>query len=163
MLALVGQFWLASKPKHLGGSIINLQWFVKRVTELVFIDNDFECFAQDCGWQGPFFSWDEARRFLLRCELDAVFFHLYLGSEEEWRRKPEPLTRVFPTPRHAVDYIMETFPIVKRKDIAQHGEYRTKNLILEIYDSMQRAKETGQPYQTILNPPPADPRVAHKT
>ena len=63
--------------------------------------------------------------------------------------------------RDDADYILETFPIVKRKDIAQFGEYRTKNMILEIYDAMQRAKETGQPYQTILDPPPADPRVAH--
>ena len=27
---------------------------------------------------------------------------------------------------------METFPIVKRKDMARHGEYRTKRVILEI-------------------------------
>ena len=63
--------------------------------------------------------------------------------------------------RDDADYILETFPIVKRKDIAQFGEYRTKNLILEIYDAMQQAKESGRPYQTILDPPPADPQVAH--
>jgi len=56
---------------------------------------------------------------------------------------------------------METFPIVKRKDEAAHGEYRTKRVILEIYDAMQQAIETGQPYQTLLDPPPADSRVAH--
>ena len=49
--------------------------------------------------------------------------------------------------RDDVDY-METFPIVKRKDEAAHGEYRTKRVILEIYDAIQRAKESGQPYQT---------------
>ena len=58
-------------------------------------------------------------------------------------------------------YIMETFPIVRCKDEAAHGEYRTKRVILEIYDAMQQAIETGQPYQTLLDPPPADPRVAH--
>lgn len=26
---------------------------------------------------------------------------------------------------------------------------------------MQQAIETGRPYQTLLDPPPADPRVAH--
>ena len=59
---------------------------------------------------------------------------------------------------------METFPIVKRKDEAAHGRgaYRTKRVILEIYDMMQRAKESGQPYQALLDPPPADPRVAHR-
>ena len=57
---------------------------------------------------------------------------------------------------------METFPIVKRKDVAAHGEYRTKRVILEIYDAMQRAMDTGEPYQTRLDPPPADPHVAHE-
>ena len=42
-----------------------------------------------------------------------------------------------------------------------HGEYCTKRVILEIYDEMRRAMETGEPYQTRLDPPPADPRVAH--
>ncbi|MBU0703865.1 MAG: hypothetical protein KKC18_08355 [Chloroflexi bacterium] len=27
--------------------------------------------------------------------------------------------------------------------------------------AMQRAIETGEPYQTLLDPPPADPRMAH--
>ena len=56
---------------------------------------------------------------------------------------------------------METFPIVKRKDEQQHGEYRTKRVILEMYDAMQRAIDTGEPYQTRLDPPPADPRCCH--
>ena len=34
---------------------------------------------------------------------------------------------------------MDTFPIVKRKDEAAHGEYRTKRVILEIYDAMHEA------------------------
>ena len=75
--------------------------------------------------------------------MDAAFFHLY-GIE-----------------RDDVSYIMETFPIVKRKDEQRHGEYRTKRVILEIYDEMARAMETGRPYQTRLDPPPADPKVAH--
>jgi hypothetical protein len=52
---------------------------------------------------------------------------------------------------------METFPIVKRKDEAQHGEYRTKRVILEMYDAMQRAIDTGAPYQSRLDPPPGPP------
>ncbi len=56
---------------------------------------------------------------------------------------------------------METFPTVKRKDEKQYGEYRTKRVILEIYDEMRRAMETGEPYETRLEPPPADPAVAH--
>jgi len=136
-------------------------WLLPRVLELTYTAWDLESFARDCGWPGPPYRWDEERRFVLRCELDAAFFRLYLGPEEEWRRQPEALTKDFPTPRHAVDYIMETFPIVKRRDEESHGEYRTKRLILEIYDEMQQAVDTGRQYQTRLDPPPADPRVAH--
>ncbi|MFL5658890.1 MAG: hypothetical protein ACJ8CB_32490 [Ktedonobacteraceae bacterium] len=60
-----------------------------------------------------------------------------------------------------VDYIMETFPIVKRKDKKEYSEYQTKRVILEIFDEMRRAMETGETYRTPLDPPPADPAVAH--
>ncbi len=124
---------------------------------------DLESFAQDCGWSGPPFRWDEERRFLLRCELDAAFFHLYLGPETEWRQQPAAATtKAFPTPRDAVSYILDTFPIVKRKDEAKfNGDYRTKRVILEIYDTLTTAMQTGQPYQTRLNPAPASLAVAH--
>ena len=57
---------------------------------------------------------------------------------------------------------MGTFPIVKRRDEAKYGEYRTKRVILEIYDGMTETSRTGKPYQTRLDPPPAEPRVAHE-
>jgi len=56
-----------------------------------------------------------------------------------------------------MDYSFETFPIVKREDEQKYGEYRTKRVILECYDAMAEAMRTGRPYQTILDPPPADP------
>lgn len=137
-------------------------WLLPRVLELTYTAWDLEAFAQACGWSGPPFRWDEERRFLLRCELDAAFFHLYLGSEEEWRKEPEALTKAFPTPRHAVDYILDTFPIVKRKDEAKfNGDYRTKRVILEIYDALTAAMQSAQSYQTRLNPAPASLAVAH--
>lgn len=52
---------------------------------------------------------------------------------------------------------MDTFPIVKRKDEAKHGTYRTKDTILQIYDALAESIASGHPYQTLLNPPPADP------
>lgn len=118
-------------------------WILERVVELSYTAWDLQPFARDCGYDGPPFRWDEDRRFLLRCELDAAYFHLYGIARDD------------------VDYIMETFPIVKRRDVSAHGEYRTKRVILEIYDAMQQAMDTGEPYQTRLDPPPADPRVAH--
>src|SRR5438128_7310052 len=58
--------------------------------------------------------------------------------------------------RDDVDYILETFPIVKRKDEQAHGEYRTKRVILDIYDAIQQVIETGtSSYHTRLDPPPA--------
>jgi len=145
-------------------------WLLPRVLELTYTAWDLKPFAEDCGYSGPPYRWDDDRRFLLRCELDAAFFHIYLPVEtnSDWRpaegETAEDLTRLkasFPTPRDAVAYIMDTFPIVKRKDQAAHGEYRTKRVILEIYDAMAEAALTGIPYQTRLDPPPADPRCAH--
>lgn len=146
-------------------------WLLSRVLELTYTAWDLEPFAQDCGWAGPPFRWDEERRFLLRCELDAAFFHLYLPAEAngDWRlaegETAEDLARLkasFPTPRGAVAYIMDTFPIVRRKDEAKfEGDYRTKRVILEIYDALAESIRSGQPYHTRLDPPPADPRCCH--
>ena len=158
-------------------AVIAANWLVPRVLELTYTAWDLEPFARDCGWDGPPFRWDEGRRFLLRCELDTAFFHLYLPSDEngEWRQAatadgcpydetPEQLAELkghFPTPRDAVAHIMDTFPIVRRKDEQEHGSYRTKDTILAIYDAMQDSIRTGRPYQTRLDPPPADPRCCH--
>jgi hypothetical protein len=145
-----------------GGTRALVDWVVPLVLELTHTAWDLEAFARDCGWSGPPFRWDEERRFLLRCELDAAFFHLYLGPETEWRQQPEALTKAFPTPRDAVDYIMETFSIVKRKDEAKcNGDYRTKRTILEIYDALGEAAQSGKAYQTLLKPPPGSIRAAH--
>ena len=132
---------------------------------------DLQSYAHDGGWTGPPFRWDEARRFLLRCELDAAFFHLYLPAEQsgDWRpadgETAADLARLkvsFPTPRDAVVYIMDTFPIVRRRDEAEFdGGYRTRRVILEIYDALAESMRTGQPYQTRLDRSPADPRCCH--
>jgi len=137
-------------------------WIALRVLELTYTAWDLEAFAQDCGWSGPPFRWDEERRFLLRCELDAAFFHLYLGPETEWRQQPAALTQAFPTPRAAVSYILDTFPIVKRKDEAKfNGDYRTKRTILEIYDALTECQRTGKAFVSSLTPVPASLAVAH--
>jgi hypothetical protein len=129
------------------------------------------------GHAGPPFRWDNERRFVLRCELDAAYFHLYLTTTEEGQWRPAlvadgsvrdetvgelaALKCHFPTPRDAVGYIMDTFPIVRRRDEEKWGEFRTKRVILEIYDAMQDSIRSGRAYQTRLDPPPADPRCCH--
>ena len=154
-----------------------LKFMVPRILELLCTGEDIRDFVRDCGWEGPPFRWDEERRFLLRCELDAAFFHLYLPAEEngDWRparrsdgcphdETPEQLAelkRRFPTPRDAVTYILDTFPIVRRKDEQRHDDYRTKHTILDIYDAPQASFATDEPYRTRLTPPPADPSRCH--
>jgi hypothetical protein len=119
-------------------------WIVPRALEMTYTAWDLRSFAKDCDFDGPPLVWNDDRRVQIRCELDAAFFHLYGIARDD------------------VDYIMDTFPIVKRKDEQNsNGDYRTKRVILEIYDAMAEATKTGQGYQSRLDPPPADPRVAH--
>jgi hypothetical protein len=93
-------------------------------------------FAQDLGDYGEPFIWNRERRLLLRAELDASFFHLYGINRED------------------TDYILDTFPIVRRKDEGTYGEFRSKRVILEIFDAMQHAIDSGEPYETVLDPAP---------
>ncbi|MGH3634773.1 MAG: Eco57I restriction-modification methylase domain-containing protein, partial [Mycobacterium sp.] len=126
--------------QKLGGANLTFSTF----EQLPIIDpNALQCTPD---WaHGRLLDWVDGRATLLnharseqftsqaRAELDAAFFHLY-GIE-----------------RDDVEYIMETFPIVKRKDIAAHGEYRTKRMILAIYDAMAEAEATGVPYASSLD------------
>lgn len=109
------------------------EWINHRAVELNYTAYDLKDFARSLGADRAPYVWQPSRREEVRAELDAAFFHLY-GIE-----------------RDDVDYIMETFPIVKRKDIVAHGEYRTKRLILEIYDAMAEAERTGVPYVSPLD------------
>ena len=140
-IAVVGPSQMEMASPWSKGTIA--EWLKPRVMELTYTAWDLKGFASELGYHGPPFVWVPARRELLRAELDSAFFHIY-GIE-----------------RHDVDHIMETFPIVKRKNEAVHGEYRTKRLILERYDALAEAAASGTAYETVLNPPPADPSCAH--
>ena len=72
---------------------------------------------------------DPVQRAQVRAELDALMFHVYGVTRSE------------------VSYVMDTFPIVKRKDEATFGTYRTKDLILSAYDAMAEAQSSGRTYQ----------------
>lgn len=113
------------------------EWLSSRVRELVVTTWSLRAISE------PPFVWDELRRKAIRAEVDAAFFHLY-GFE-----------------RDDVSYAMDRFPIVRRKDEADFGEFRTRRLILEAFDAMQSAVDAGFSYQSPLQPPPGQgPRHA---
>lgn len=133
------------KPAPWQPDLTLADWLNPRILELTYTAEDLRPFAEDMGYNGEPFVWDEERRFQLRAELNAAFFHLYLPANPDgtWKRAKKEtdaeyktLCAAFPTPRHAVDYIMETFPIVKKKDEKAYGRYRTKEAILREYDGM---------------------------
>jgi hypothetical protein len=146
------------------------QWLLPRVLELSYTAWDLRSFAQDCGCTGPPFQWNEERRYLIRCELDAAFFHLYLPADDTGHWLPVEggasedmarLTSNFATPRDAVAYMLDTFPVLSRREEEQLSEYRTKRIVLEIYDQMQRAWSSSVRYESRLRPAAADPQMAH--
>jgi hypothetical protein len=92
------------------------QWIASRVLELTYTAWDLRPWAIELGYHGEPFIWDELRREQLRAELDACFFHLYGYSRDQ------------------VEHAMESFPIIKRRDEKQFGEYRTKRQILELFE-----------------------------
>lgn len=114
-------------------------FLIPRVLELTCTAHDMTPFAADLGDPGGPFRWDEARRHQIRAELDAFFFHLYRVGRAD------------------TAYILDTFPIVRRRDEARYGDYRTKDLVLTAYDQMAASGVTeGGTYTSPLSPPPGD-------
>ena len=90
------------------------------VLELTYTAHDMAPFARDMGYVDetgevrPPFPWNEDRRLILRCKLDAVFFYLYGVTD-----------------RDDIRYIYSTFPIVEREEKAVYGGvYRSRELCL---------------------------------
>ena len=142
------------------------EWLLPRALELTYTARDLEPFASNCGWNAPPFNWNSDRRFHLRCQLDAALFHLYFPAHVDGRWRPAggihgcwceetpdqlvELERRFATPRDAVAHIMDTFPIVSRKDEMAGRAFRTKQTILSIYDAMQASAAESKPRRTSL-------------
>jgi hypothetical protein len=131
----------APTPWHRSTSLA--EWILPRVLELTYTAWDLVGFARDHGYDGPPYRWDEERRFWLRAELDAAYFHLYGLAPDE------------------VDHVMESFWLVRQRDEKAHDSYRTKVAILDLYQRMADAAAKSSEYQTVLDPPPADPSIAH--
>ncbi len=111
---------------RLFGPMMAREIVAREVLHLTYTAHDMAAFARDMGYvdedgeaHAPF-AWDEADRRQRRARLDALFFHLYGLSREE------------------ADYILSTFPIVRRHDEAAfEGRFVTRDLILAQMAALQ--------------------------
>lgn len=121
-------------------SVTLSQFLRARVLELTYTAHDMEPWARDLGYMGDVFRWDEARRFALRCEIDAAMFVLYGLARDE------------------VEHVMDSFPVVREKDERAHGEFRTKRVVLEHFDAFTGVGPAiAATTSTPVAPPPAPP------
>ena len=88
------------------------------VLRLTYTSHDMEPFARDLGYNGSPFTWDREERRHLRARLDALYFHLYGISNDD------------------AEYILSTFPIVRREDKVEFGRYRTKEMIISYMNAL---------------------------
>ncbi|WP_068396382.1 hypothetical protein [Kribbia dieselivorans] len=109
-------------------------WLTRRVVFLLADSDDMTPLTDEFGARIGSGGWG-VHRHLIRAEIDAAIFHLFGIARDD------------------VDYIMDTFPIVKRKDEAAYGEYRTKRLILDVYDQMAEAIASGTTYASPFDAP----------
>ena len=72
----------------------------------------------------------EARRAQLRAELDAWYARAYGLTRDELRNILDPADV------HGPDFPGETFRVLKEKELAKFGEYRTRRLVLEAWDKL---------------------------
>lgn len=112
-------------------------WVKARVCELVYTSWSVKGFAHDLGEMGPPFVWDVERRATMRAELDAMAFHVY-GLE-----------------RDEVEHVIDSFFVVRKDEEKAYGEFRSKRLILERYDTMASAEDGGT-YTCPLTPAPGE-------
>ncbi len=108
-----------------------LAFITPKVLELTYTSHSLAPFARDLGHDGPPFVWDEDRRANLRADLDTFYARAYGLTRDELRYILDPADVM------GEDYPSETFRVLKEKEIRQHGEYRTRRLVLEAWDRME--------------------------
>lgn len=107
------------------GGVRAAELVAARVLELTYTAHDLAGFARDTGHldqQGavlPPFTWDAERRLHLRCQLDALYLHLYgIGrSDAEW--------------------ILDSFGALSRREQRASGRYRTRELVLDYWSAYE--------------------------
>lgn len=127
----------------------DLDAFVRpRVLELTFTSYRIRPYAEDVvgGDPGLPYRWVPERRDQLRAELEAAMLILYGLDRED------------------TEHVLDSFPIVRRYEERDYGEFRTERLVLAAYDAMTTAAKTGVPFVSPLDPPPGEgPRHEERT
>lgn len=118
-------------------------WAARRVAELSCTSARLAPLAGALLGREQSFAYDDERRYLLRAELDAAVF-LLAGFEAD-----------------AAVFVMDSLDKVAAREARDFGEYRSRKIVPEIMAAMVDAARSGGTYQTRLDPPPADARVAH--
>ncbi|MGW7412462.1 Eco57I restriction-modification methylase domain-containing protein [Streptomyces sp. NPDC054863] len=105
-------------------------WIRTRVLELTYTSYEMIPWSRYLDDDGAPFLWDDDRRFQIRAELDAAYFHLY-GIE-----------------RADLDLVLDSFRAFRNRKPELFR--RTKDEIIRVYEAMA----SGTPYKTPLDPPP---------
>ena len=111
-----------------GSGITRAEAVTMRVLELTYTAHELEGFAAGLGYNGPPFPWQDKARHRLKCELDAIFAHMYEldRSQVEWILDSTPPGVSFPT--------------LKRNEQGRLGEYRTQRYVLHAFDQISRGQ-----------------------
>lgn len=110
-------------------------WVASYVLELSYTSWRLRPYAQEMGDDGPPFRWDPERRALLRADLDAAFFHVYGLTRPE------------------AEHVLDSFVVVRKYEVRDHGEYRTRRLVLDAYDRMTAAAAGGLAWTSLAEIP----------
>lgn len=127
----------------------DLEFVRTRVLELTYTSHALKLWAEDLGYSGAPFAWNEDRRGGLRAELDVFFARKYGLTEEELQYVLDPAKAKGP------GYPSETFRVLKEREIRQFDEYRTERLVLEAWKQM----DADQPSDTLPAPVALPPLV----
>src|SRR6516225_8837790 len=92
---------------------------------------------------GTTFPMGTRRRVLLQAEIDAAVLHLYALS------------------RAQAEWLLDSFTVLRKYEEADHDEFRTKRLVLEIFDEIAMVRKAGSVFRTRLDPGPADPSCCY--
>ena len=111
-----------------------INFVLARVIELSYTAEDMAPWAESVGFIGEPFAFNPLRRSKLVAELDAFYARKYGLNREELRYILDP------SDVKGDGYPSETFAVLKRNEMREHGEYRTQRLVLEAWDKLERGE-----------------------